>query len=199
MIEKSALEVQRVYLNFILSNSDLFVRVQNIFNPQNFDHSLQKAARFIQEHVQKHTAIPTVQQVNAVAGTELELIGDIQEGHINWFLDEFENFTKREELERAILKSADLLGKGEFDPVEKLIKDAVQITLTRDLGIEYFTDPRKRLMRLKNNNGQISTGWKDIDEKLYGGFNRGELNIFCGSSGCVTADTLVEVIELIKI
>jgi archaellum biogenesis ATPase FlaH len=184
-IEKSTPEVQRLYLDFILSSGDLFTRVQNIFNPQNFDRSLQKAAKFIQDHVQKYSVIPTVQQVNAVAGTELQLV--LEEvraaGNNEWFLDAFETFTKREELERAILKSVELLDKGDFDPVEKLIKDAVQITLTRDLGIEYFYDPRGRLMRIKNNNGQISTGWKDIDEKLYGGFNRGELNIFCGSAG----------------
>jgi replicative DNA helicase len=39
------------------------------------------------------------------------------------------------------------------------------------------------LLALKDNNGQLSTGWKAIDQKLYGGFNRGELNIFCGGSG----------------
>ena len=31
--------------------------------------------------------------------------------------------------------------------------------------------------------GGTSTGWKSIDDKLYGGFNRGELNIFTGGSG----------------
>ena len=38
-------------------------------------------------------------------------------------------------------------------------------------------------MALKDNNGQNSTGWPSMDRKLYGGFNRGELQIFCGSSG----------------
>ncbi len=37
--------------------------------------------------------------------------------------------------------------------------------------------------RLKNSNGQVSTGWANIDKKLFGGFNRGELNIFAGGSG----------------
>ena len=180
---KSTPEIQKVYLNFMLSSGDLYTRVQNIYNPENFDRGLRIAAKFIQEHVQKYNAIPTVQQVNATAGTELELIDNIRDEHSKWFLDDFEQFTKSTELERAILKSADLLGKGEFEPVEKIIKDAVQITLTRDLGIEYFEDPRSRLMRLRQSNGQISTGWKDIDEKLYGGTNRGELNIFCGASG----------------
>jgi KaiC/GvpD/RAD55 family RecA-like ATPase len=51
------------------------------------------------------------------------------------------------------------------------------------MGTDYFLDPRARLLRIKDKNGQISTGWKAIDDKLYGGFNRGELNIWAGGSG----------------
>jgi replicative DNA helicase len=39
------------------------------------------------------------------------------------------------------------------------------------------------LMTLKSNNGQVSTGWPMLDRKLFGGMNRGELNIFAGGSG----------------
>jgi len=38
-------------------------------------------------------------------------------------------------------------------------------------------------MGLKDKNGQVSTGWATMDKKLFGGFNRGELNIFAGGSG----------------
>jgi replicative DNA helicase len=51
------------------------------------------------------------------------------------------------------------------------------------MGTDYFADPRARLMALKTNNGQNSTGWPTLDNKLYGGFNRGELQIFAGGSG----------------
>jgi len=98
-------------------------------------------------------------------------------------MEEFEAFTRRQELERAILKSADLLEKGEYAPVEKLIKDAVQISLTKDMGTDYFADPRSRLTALKDGNGQNSTGWPSLDRLLYGGFNRGELQIWAGGSG----------------
>ena len=98
-------------------------------------------------------------------------------------MQEFEGFTRRNELERAILKSADLLEKGDYDPVEKLIKDAVQISLTKDMGTDYFLDPRARLLAIKSNNGQVSTGWPTLDKRLFGGMNRGELNIFAGGSG----------------
>jgi len=38
-------------------------------------------------------------------------------------------------------------------------------------------------MGLKDKNGQVTTGWATMDRKLFGGFNRGELNIFAGGSG----------------
>jgi archaellum biogenesis ATPase FlaH len=38
-------------------------------------------------------------------------------------------------------------------------------------------------MKIKDKNGQVSTGWKNMDDKLFGGMNRGELNIFAGGSG----------------
>jgi archaellum biogenesis ATPase FlaH len=127
--------------------------------------------------------MPTHEQVKAVTGVDCKHVPDLTEDHYSWFLAEFEGFTKRNELERAILKAADMLEKGEYDPVEKLIKDAVQISLTKDMGTDYFLDPRARLMAIKSNNGQVSTGWPTLDKRLFGGMNRGELNIFAGGSG----------------
>jgi replicative DNA helicase len=118
-----------------------------------------------------------------VAKIKFEDIPDAKDGHYDWFLEEFEKFTRRQELERAILKSADLLEKGDYNPVEKLIKDAVQISLTKDMGTDYFDDPKGRLEAIKASNGQVSTGWPMLDRLLYGGFNRGELQIFAGGSG----------------
>ena len=176
-------EVQRLFLEIMMQDAQSFVRVQNIYNDENFDRSLRSAAKFIKEHADKHKTLPDRKQVRAVTNVSLEEIPELNEGHLDWFMEEFEGFTRRQELERAILKSADLLEKGNFDPVEKLIKDAVQISLTKDLGTDYFDDPRARLMALKNNNGQNSTGWPALDRLLYGGFNRGELQIFAGGSG----------------
>jgi replicative DNA helicase len=51
------------------------------------------------------------------------------------------------------------------------------------MGTDYFLDPRARLLAIKSNNGQVSTGWPTLDKRLFGGMNRGELNIFAGGSG----------------
>lgn len=183
MLKDYNTNVQRLFLEMMLEDAQSYIRVQNIYNPENFDRSLRPAAEFVKQHCDQHKTMPDRAQITAATGINLQPIPDLNEGHFDWFLEEFEGFTRRQELERAILKSADLLEKGNYDPVEKLIKDAVQISLTRDMGTDYFADPRARLMALKNSNGQNSTGWPALDRLLYGGFNRGELQIFAGGSG----------------
>jgi len=183
-MKEYTVDIQKLFLEMMLADAQSYVRVQNIYNVDNFDPSLREAATFIKEHSDKYKTMPELEQLNAAVGTKLKPIpAEMKDGHYDWFMDEFEKFTKRQELERAILKSADMLEKGNFDPVEKLIKDAVQISLHKDMGTDYFEDPRTRLMNIKSNNGQVSTGWLNLDRALYGGFNRGELQIFAGGSG----------------
>jgi archaellum biogenesis ATPase FlaH len=175
-------DIQKLYLEMFLSDAETFARCQNIFDPENFDQKLQETAKFITKYVDDYKVIPDSAIVNASCGKELQSVNLPKENY-EWLMDEFENFSRHKALERAILQSADLLEKGEYNPVEKLIKDAIQISLNKDMGTDYFEDPRARLTKLKDGNGQISTGWPSIDRKLYGGFNRGELNIFCAGSG----------------
>lgn len=151
-------------------------------NPENFERSLKPVAEFIVEHTTKYNVMPTPDQISAVTGEVIEAITEVTD-YDDWFLEEFEAFTKRQELERAIIKAADMLEKGDFDPVEKLVKDAVQISLQRDMGTDYFDDPKDRLNRYFNQGGQVSTTWPQLDRIMYGGLSRGELNIFAGGSG----------------
>ena len=177
-----SLDLQKLYLEMFLADAETFVRCQNIFDTENFDQRLRHAADFINDYVNQYKIMPEVEIVNGSCNTEFTKLSLAKE-NFEWLMTEFEQFSRHRGLERAIIRSADLLEKGEYGPVEKLIKDAIQISLSRDMGTDYFADPRLRLEGLKNNNGQISTGWPSVDRKLYGGFNRGELNIFAAPSG----------------
>ena len=183
MLKEYNVEVQKLFLEMMMQDASSYVRVQNIYNPENFDRTLRPAAQFIMTHCDDHKTMPDRMQIKATTGIALQEIPDLNEGHFDWFLEEFEGFTRRQELERAILKSADLLEKGEYEPVEKLIKDAVQISLTKDLGTDFWATPKETLNKYFNKGGQVSTGWPQMDRILYGGFSRGELNIFAGGSG----------------
>lgn len=182
MLKEYNSDVQRVFLQMMVTNPELYTRVINIMNPENFDRTLKPVAEFLVEHSSKYTIMPDPIQIKAATGEIIEQVPEISD-QVDWFLEEFEAFTRRQELERAIIKSADLLEQGDFDPVEKLIKDAVQISLQRDMGIDYFADPKERINRYFNQGGQVSTGWQQLDRMMYGGFSRGELNIFAGGSG----------------
>lgn len=175
-------DVQKLYLDMFLSDAETFIRCQNIFDPEFFDQRLKTAASFVTNYVDQYKVMPDINIVNANTGSQFNNI-QLPKENYDWLMEEFERFARHKALERAILQSADLLEKGEYGPVEKMIKDAVQISLNRDMGTDYFEDPRERLMKLKSNNGQVSTGWPSVDQKLYGGFNRGELNIFAAASG----------------
>jgi archaellum biogenesis ATPase FlaH len=176
-------DIQKLYLEMMLNDAETFVRCQSIFDHELFDRKLQSTAKFVNDYVTEHNVLPTYEIVNAATRSELAAPGQLKDEHYDWLLQDFETFIRHKGLERAILKSADLLEKGEYGPVEDLVKQAVQIGLTKDLGTDYFADPRSRLLKIKDKNGQISSGWPTVDKKLFGGMNRGELNIFAGGSG----------------
>ena len=176
-------DIQKLYLEMMLADATTFIRCQSIFDHTLFDRKLQAPAEFINDYVDNNSIIPTLDMVNAATHAGLQPAVELKEEHFDWLLGEFETFIRHKGLERAITESADMLEQGEYGSVEEKIKKAVQIGLQKDMGTDYFKDPRARLMKIKDKNGQISTGWKAVDEKLFGGFNRGELNIFAGGSG----------------
>ena len=176
-------DIQKLYLEMMLANAETFVRCQSIFDFSLFDRKLQDTAQYVNKYVTEYNQLPTYEMVNKSCNVDLKQTEQLTEEHFDWLLNDFETFVRHKSLERAILKSADMLEKGEYGPVEDLVKKAVQIGLHKDLGTDYFDDPKSRLMGLKNQNGQVSTGWTTLDKRLFGGFNKGELNIFAGGSG----------------
>ena len=176
-------DIQKVYLEMMMSDAESFVRCQAVFDPDSFDRRLKAPAEFLNNYVSEHNALPTFDMINAATDINLKDPGQLQENHYDWLMQEFETFSKHKALEAAILKSADLLENGDYGQCEDLVKKAVQIGLQKDLGTDYYADPRARLEGIKSTNGQVSTGWPAMDKKLFGGFNRGELNIFAGGSG----------------
>ena len=174
---------QKLLINVLLSSEDIFTRCVNIINPKYFVAKLRPAVRYMVKHAEEYRVLPKIEQVNAETGLDFAHIGDISPGHQDAFLDEIEGFCKNRALADAVLSSADLIDKGNYGEVEKLVREAILVSLQSDLGTDYFDDPRARLLKIKDKNGQCTTGWKSVDDKLYGGINRGEITIWCAGSG----------------
>jgi replicative DNA helicase len=183
MAEEYNIELQRLYLEFLVSDHELFVRCNSILDEVYFDRGVRESVKFVREYADEYGAVPEIMQIKAKTGLDLQDIGKAGSDHRKWFLDDFEKFCRHKALERAILASTDKLEKKEYGAVEELIKNAVQIGLAKELGTNYWEDPAGRLQRIMEKKGGTSTGWTTVDHHLYGGFNRGELNIFAGGSG----------------
>ena len=175
-------ELQKMFIEFLVTEPELYARCSNIVQPEYFDATLRESVEFIQEYSDEHSAMPGFEILNAKTKGKFEKV-PVTKHETDWFLGEFEQFCKHKALEKAIIESADLLETQEYGTVEGIIKEAVSIGLTKNLGTDYWQDPLARLTELRDKNGSTSTGWKTIDDKLYGGFNRGELSIFAGGSG----------------
>ena len=176
-------DIQYLFLQFLISDSDLFARCQNIVNPEFFSRKYKPTVELLVSHSKDYNSLPTIDQINAVGGADFEALVNITPDHQNWFMDEFETFCRHKALEQAIIESTNLLENKDYGSVEEKIKKAVQTGLVKDLGLEYFENPKERLEWIKKQAGAVSTGWKGIDQKLYGGLNRGEITIFAGGSG----------------
>lgn len=176
-------EKQKLLIDVLLSSEEIFARCQNILDAKYFVNKYRPAMRFILKYVNEFKVLPKIQQVNAETGIEFQHIDNILVQHQDSFLKEIEEFCKNRALADAVTSAVTLIEKGNYGEVEKRVREAILISLQKDLGTNYYADPRARLMSIKDKNGQISSGWKTVDDKLYGGVNRGEITIWCAGSG----------------
>ena len=56
-------DLQRLFLEMMLQDSQTYVRVSSIYNPENFDRSLRSTATFLKEHIDQYKTLPTYEQI----------------------------------------------------------------------------------------------------------------------------------------
>ena len=96
-------DIQKLYLEMMLSDAETFVRCQSIFDHELFDRKLQSQAKFINDYVVEHNVLPTYEIVNAATGAGLQKVDSLKEEHYDWLLTDFETFIRHKGLEKAIL------------------------------------------------------------------------------------------------
>lgn len=176
-------DVQKMLVSVLLSDEEIFARCQNILQAKYFVNKLRPVVRFMLEFANQYRAVPKHEQIRAQFGIELDKMDRMNPALQQAFLDQIEEFCKNRALADAVLSAGDLIAKGNYGEVEKRVREAILVGLNSNIGIRYYDDPRERLMRIKNSNGQVSSSWKSVDSKLYGGLNRKELTIWCAGSG----------------
>lgn len=173
---------QKLLIEYMLADESVFSRCRNILKPTYFDPELKDVVDAILKHSDEYNALPTVSQISAEVNTLLDIVPGVRDQDQSWALNNIERFCQQGAIIEAVQASPDHIEAGNYGTVESMIREAVLVGLQKDLGTNYFKNPRERLERIKQKN-LIPTGWRDIDRKLYGGLNRGEITIFTAGSG----------------
>lgn len=181
--ENFGLDTQHLLIQYMLSDHDAFLQANSIIKPEYFSDTLIKVVSYIKEYSEQTHTLPMVEQIYAETKYKIEKTSETSLQHTEkWFLPTIESFCRYKAIEDCILTGLDYIDTGRAGELERRIKDAVSISLTRDLGTDYFYDPYTRLEAMKDKSGYISTGWLSLDKKITG-FVQGALNIFCAGSG----------------
>lgn len=173
---------QKLLLEYLISSPDTFAMCQGIVDPEYFDPTLRNTVKFVKDYYDGYNSLPSPKQIKAETGTDIELT-EVKPDKIKWCADEIERFCKNRAMERAILKAVPLVNNGNPEAVEALVKEALLVSLNRDLGLRYYEDPTVRLQKMAESGDLIPTGWTQVDELLYGGIGRKELLLVSANSG----------------
>lgn len=183
---------QKLLLEYLISSPDTFALCSSIIEADYFVPEYKNAITFIKKYYEEFHTTPNSDQVEAESKVELKM-HKISRDQIEYCSTEIEAFCQRMALQRAVLASPPLVAKGDYGAVEKLVKDAITVSLNRDLGLRYFADPKARLEKMLNSDPVEPTGWKEVDDLLYGGISRGELLLVSANSGGGKSMTLANL------
>lgn len=172
---------------------DVFVRCKGIVFQHHYTDRKNKAAiEFMIDHVDRFKSLPSIEQLYAVSGLQIEKT-EFNQPQIDWFFDTYEHFSRQKEIISVILKSTDLIENNELGKLETEVKRAVSMGLFKDMGVNYYANPKERIENMLKNNHKLSTGFQEIDRLLYGGVDRGTLDIFAGQPGAGKSTLLQNV------
>lgn len=176
-------DTQKFLIECMLTEPTLFVRAAPILDPKYFHVEFQDTIHHLHEFSKEYSTLPSVEQLRARTKINFSKLDDFNQNLQIAALDMMEEFCKHRAVQLAVLECAERINKGQSEGIEKIVKDATLISLQRDLGLDYFEDPRGRMDRLKSEQGELSTGWVTVDKVLFGGFGWGELEIFVAPTG----------------
>lgn len=117
-----------------------------------------------------------VEQLKSIFNTQKSNPDDLK-----YVQNELLTFCRNQALKQAVLKSADLLQKGDYDSIKVLIDKAMHAGQERNIGHNWIEDLDSRLNKISRN--VVATPWQCINDLLDGGLGAGELGCIVAPSG----------------
>ena len=194
--------IQRGILYLLKSDKDFYLQIVNLVKPDYFEFPVHgKLFSVVQEYYEKYKRLPNddfiEQELKAVKGEreslhdytdELSYINRLDTSAIegqDYFLDIIETFAKREAMKDAIRQSLLLIKEDRMDETEQLVRKALTVSRSVDIGHSYFSDFEDRWDRTHNAEKQdkYKTLLPSLDRSLEGGLSTKELAMVIAPPG----------------
>ena len=195
--------IQKGCLYLLKHDLEFFSQIVAIVKQDYFDFpSYQTIFRGIKEYYEKYGNLPSdaalVEFIKFTRPDNQKDDNDYEEDliHINemdrdifnhkeFIMDLIEDFAKKGAMTEAIKKSVTLLKEEKFGEIEQLIKDALLVTRTVEVGQDYFAEVKDRVHRMFQNKAEakMRTVFPTFDRHLEGGLSAKELAIVIAPPG----------------
>lgn len=211
-LSKYGKNFQNKLIYLLFNNKKFFARINEVLDSEQFSsESRSWVVDKIKEYYKEYSELPDANTIKVLAEKQINnnankkvnvkrLLKKIKNGdgklnnNSDFVKEESIEFFKHKNLESVILQSADLLKDNKFDTIEENVREAINITIDKDLGLNYIEDIEDRY--IKQRHGLVPTGWSVIDNIIDGGVGNSELAVVLGPSGsgkCVGPNTKLDL------
>ena len=194
--------IQRGMLYLLKSDKDFYLQIVNLVKPEYFEFPIHgRLFSVVHAHYEKYGSLPTddfIEQEIRSSKSSKESLHDYTDEIIyinrldtsaiegsDYYLDLIETFAKREAMKDAIRKSLVLIKEDRVEETEELVRKALLVSRTVDVGQEYFDGLSERWDRTHNadDEDKYKTLLPSLNQSLEGGLGQKELAMVIAPPG----------------
>lgn len=194
--------IQRGIIYLLKSDKDFYLQIVNLVQPSYFEFPVHsRIYSVVRDHYEKYKSLPNddfiEQEIRDTKSAqeslhdytdELQYINRLDTSALDgseYYLDLIESFAKREAMKEAIKQSLILIKEDRMEETEELVRNALMISRTVDVGHKYFVDLKERWDRAFDDNGlsKYMTVLPSLNRSLEGGLGEKELAMVIAPPG----------------
>jgi replicative DNA helicase len=186
---------QTKIITSLLVKEEFIQTIYDLIQPEQLDtESKQWLVREIKAYFYEYKVLPTLDSLKvkitpitneilkeSIVDELREVMKYVEATDLDFIQNETIQFCKNQALKSAIVQSVDLLQRGEYDNIKRIIDNAMRAGTRRDIGLEYVKDFDTIIDQVARDT--VSTGFMAVDEITDGGLAGGELGIVVAPSG----------------
>lgn len=173
---------EKLIIENLFSSTDVFSRCINIISPKYFSPEFKQCISFMQEYFSKYNSIPSLELIKAETNTDL-VKREVTKDVFNYTCDTIAEFCRNAAIKICIKEYLPEIDKGNEGVLYEKLKDAMAISLEKDMGLHLFGNAEEKLKKFSEDEILTSCGISTIDDVLHGGLGRGQLTMFSANSG----------------